>query len=119
MMGVLLALNLVGFLVIIPAPNPLILGALLVATGVVNAPVIATFYVLIEELAPAGTVTEAFTWISTTFLIGISAGVALAGLVADQAGPHAAFWLAVAGGLFSVAATVVRHTGLYAVQEPA
>ena len=65
MMGVLLALNLVGFLVIIPAPNPLILGALLVATGVVNAPVIATFYVLIEELAPAGTVTEAFTWIST------------------------------------------------------
>ena len=63
--------------------------------------------------------TEAFTWVSTTFLIGISAGVALAGIVADHAGPHAAFWLAVAGGLFSVGATFIRHTGLYAMQEPA
>ena len=113
MMGYLLALNLAGFLIIILAPTPLLLGVLLVATGVVNAPVIATFYVLIEELSPPGTVTEAFTWVSTTFLIGISAGVALAGVVADAHGPKAAFWLAVLGGAFSVAATAVRHTGLY------
>ena len=114
MMGILLALNLAGFLIIMAAPNPLVLGILLVATGVVNAPVIATFYVLIEELSPPGTVTEAFTWVSTTFLVGISAGVALAGVVADAAGPHAAFWLGVVGGLFSVGATVIRHAGLYA-----
>ena len=119
MMGILLALNLVGFLVLIPAPTPFVLGVLLVVTGVVNAPVIATFYVLIEELSPAGTVTEAFTWVSTTFLVGISAGVALAGVVSDMADPRAAFWLAVAGGAFSVLATVIRHSGLHQRPSPA
>ncbi|MGI9116082.1 MAG: MFS transporter [Gaiellales bacterium] len=114
MMGVLLALNLAGFLVLFLAQSPLQLAILLLVTGVVNAPVIATFYVLIEELAPPGTITEAFTWVSTTFLVGISGGVALAGVVADAAGPRAAWWLAVAGGVFAVLTVVVRHGGLHA-----
>ncbi|MGI9187315.1 MAG: MFS transporter [Gaiellales bacterium] len=114
MMGVLLALNLAGFLIIFLAQTPLQLAILLVITGMVNAPVIATFYVLIEELAPQGTVTEAFTWVSTTFLIGISGGVALAGVVADASSPRTAWWLAVGGGLFAVLTVVVRHGGLHA-----
>jgi MFS family permease len=118
MMGVLLALNLAGFLVLFLARTPLQLAILLVITGVVNAPVIATFYVLIEELAPQGTVTEAFTWVSTTFLIGISGGVALAGVVADASSPRTAWWLAVGGGLFAVLTVVVRHGGLHAPRHP-
>ena len=117
MMGILLALNLVGFLVIFLAQTPLQLGILLLITGVVNAPVIATFYVLIEELAPRGTVTEAFTWVSTTFLVGISGGVALAGVVADASSPRTAWWLAVAGGVFSVGTVIVRHGGLHAPER--
>ncbi len=118
MMGILLALNLLGFLVLFAAQTPLQLAILLVITGVVNAPVIATFYVLIEELAPAGTVTEAFTWVSTTFLIGISGGVALAGVVADASSPRTAWWLAVAGGLFAVLTVAIRHRGLHAPPQP-
>jgi MFS family permease len=124
MMGVLLSLNLAGFLILFLAQTPLQLGILLLITGVVNAPVIATFYVLIEELAPQGTVTEAFTWVSTTFLVGISGGVALAGVVADASSPRMAWWLAVGGGLFAVLTVVVRHGGLHAphrhaaTQEP-
>jgi MFS family permease len=114
MMGILLGLNLIGFLVIFLSQTPLQLGILLLLTGVVNAPVIATFYVLIEELAPAGTVTEAFTWISTTFLVGISGGVALAGIVADATSPRTAWWLAVGGGVFAVLTVVIRHRGLHA-----
>ena len=114
MMGVLLSLNLAGFLILFLAQTPLQLAILLVITGVVNAPVIATFYVLIEELAPAGTVTEAFTWVSTTFLVGISGGVALAGVVADASDPRTAWWLAVAGGLFAVLTVAIRHGGLHA-----
>ena len=114
MMGILLGLNLVSFLIIFLSQTPLQLGILLLLTGVVNAPLIATFYVLIEELAPAGTVTEAFTWISTTFLVGISGGVALAGVVADAASPRTAWWLAVGGGVFAVLTVVVRHGGLHA-----
>jgi MFS family permease len=117
MMGILLALNLVGFLIIFLAQTPVQLGILLLITGVVNAPVIATFYVLIEELAPRGTVTEAFTWVSTTFLVGISGGVALAGIVADAFDPRTAWWLAVGGGVFAVLTVVVRHRGLHARQR--
>ena len=117
MLGILLALNLLGFLIIFLAQTPLQLGILLLLTGVVNAPVIATFYVLIEELAPRGTVTEAFTWISTMFLVGISGGVALAGIVADAFDPRTAWWLAVGGGLFAVLTVVVRHRGLHARQH--
>jgi len=117
MMGILLALNLLGFLIIFLAQTPLQLGILLLLTGVVNAPVIATFYVLIEELAPRGTVTEAFTWVSTTFLVGISGGVALAGIVADAFDPRTAWWLAVGGGVFAVLTVVVRHRGLHARQH--
>ena len=50
--------------ILLVARTPIELGLLLVVNGLVNAPVIATFYVLIEELSPAGTVTEAFTWVS-------------------------------------------------------
>ena len=114
MMGILLGLNLVSFLILFLSQTPLQLGILLLLTGVVNAPVIATFYVLIEELAPPGTVTEAFTWISTTFLVGISGGVALAGIVADAASPRTAWWLAVGGGVFAVLTVVIRHRGLHA-----
>ena len=117
MMGILLALNLLGFLIIFLAQTPLQLGILLLLTGVVNAPVIATFYVLIEELAPRGTVTEAFTWVSTMFLVGISGGVALAGIVADAFDPRTAWWLAVGGGLFAVLTVVVRHRGLHGPQQ--
>jgi MFS family permease len=114
MMGILLGLNLVSFLILFLSQTPLQLGILLLLTGVVNAPVIATFYVLIEELAPAGSVTEAFTWISTTFLVGISGGVALAGIVADATSPRTAWWLAVGGGVFAVLTVVIRHRGLHA-----
>ena len=115
MLVILLVLNLAGFLVLPLARDDLQLGALLAITGVVNAPVIATLYTLIEELAPRGTVTEAFTWISTTFLAGISAGVALSGIVSDAYGPESAFALAIAGGGAAVLAVVLRHRGLHPV----
>lgn len=113
MLVILLALNLAGFLILPLAGDDVQLGALLAITGIVNAPVIATLYTLIEELSPRGTVTEAFTWVSTTFLAGISAGVALSGVVSDAYGPKSAFALAVLGGGAAVAAVVLRHRGLH------
>jgi len=113
MLLILMALNLAGFLVLPLARNSLQLGILLVVTGVVNAPVIATLYTLIEQLSPRGTVTEAFTWVSTTFLAGISAGVALSGVISDVYGPQAALGLAIVGGGAAVVAVVLRHHGLH------
>ena len=113
MLGLLLLFNLAGFLVLMLAQTPWQLGVLLVVTGIANAPVIATLYVLIESLAPRGTVTEAFTWVSTTFTVGIGAGAASAGIISDAIEPRAAFWLAVVGGAGAVLAVVVRHRGLH------
>jgi MFS family permease len=113
MLVILLALNFAGFLVLPLAGDAVQLGVLLAVTGVVNAPVIATLYTLIEELSPRGTVTEAFTWVSTTFLAGISAGVALSGIISDVYGPKSAFVLAILGGGAAVLAVVLRHRGLH------
>ena len=117
MLAILLILNLVGFFVLLLAQTPWQLAVLLAVTGVVNAPVIATLYVLIESLAPRGTVTEAFTWVSTTFTVGIGAGAASAGIISDVLEPRAAFWLAVLGGGGAVLAVVVRHRGLHSTDD--
>ena len=117
MLAILLILNLVGFFVLLLAQTPWQLAVLLAVTGVVNAPVIATLYVLIESLAPRGTVTEAFTWVSTTFTVGIGAGAASAGIISDAIEPRAAFWLAVIGGGGAVLAVVVRHRGLHSPDD--
>ena len=117
MLAILLILNFVGFFVLLLAQTPWQLAVLLAVTGVVNAPVIATLYVLIESLAPRGTVTEAFTWVSTTFTVGIGAGAASAGIISDVLEPRAAFWLAVLGGGGAVLAVVVRHRGLHSTDD--
>jgi predicted MFS family arabinose efflux permease len=115
MLVVLVALNLAGFLVLLLARDAIQLGVLLAVTGVATAPVIATLYTLVEQLAAHGTVTEAFSWVSTTFLAGISAGVVFAGVVSDGYGPRSAFALAIAGGGAAVLAVALRHRGLHPV----
>jgi len=58
-------------------------GACLVAvgTGVFFAPLLTVAFGLVGELAPEGTVTEAFAWLVTLIGGGIAAGSAVAGLL--------------------------------------
>jgi MFS family permease len=108
---ILVLLTVLGLIVLVVPVDPWLLGVLLVVTGIVNAPVIATFYILVEQLAPRGTVTEAFTWVSTMFLVGISGGVAAAGVGADLVGPRAGFAIALVGGAWSVVNILYRPHG--------
>lgn len=105
-------------------PLPLVLGALaaghlalaltggsvialaivIAFAGSTIAPTYAILYALVERLAPAGTLTEAFAWLATAAAIGAAAGSALAGAVADAAGPAPVFALA---GVAGVAATLI------------
>jgi predicted MFS family arabinose efflux permease len=80
----------------------------LVAAGATIAPAYATMYAIAEGAAPAGTLTEAFAWLATAAAVGGSLGAALAGVVADHAGPAAVFLIAGGAGLIAVAATIVR-----------
>jgi MFS family permease len=66
------------------AGNLWFLGGLLFVAGVSIAPMMSLQNGLVAELAPTGTLTEAFTWL-TTVVFGASAfGTAVGGAVAEQ-----------------------------------
>lgn len=63
-----------------------VMFVLLVLAGTLIAPWAATSYVLVGRLAPAGTVTEAFTWETTAVVAGFALGGALSGVLVESAG---------------------------------
>jgi hypothetical protein len=62
--------------------------------GLPLAPVFASAYILTGRSAHAGTTTEAFTWTSSAFGLGVSLGAGLGGIVGQAVDVHAAFALA-------------------------
>jgi MFS family permease len=90
------------------AGSVLALAAVLLIAGAAIAPTYAIVYAMVDRVAPEGTVTEAFAWLSTAVAIGAAAGAASAGAVADHAGPAAAFALAGGAGAVALLASVLR-----------
>jgi MFS family permease len=64
--------------------------------GLPLAAVYAGSYVLTGRSAVEGTITEAFTWTSSAFALGVAVGNGVAGSVSQAFGVHAAFGLACA-----------------------
>ncbi len=95
------------------------LAAALFVAGAAIAPTYATVYAMIEDAAPAGTVTEAFAWVATAVAIGAAAGAASAGALADHAGPAAAFAMAAGAGTCAVVAALLRAATLVPRPAPA
>jgi MFS family permease len=107
----LLGLVAAGIAVLALVTGRLQLGAGMVAAGLGIAPAIACLYLLIDRLAPQGTVTEAFTWVNSAFGTGIAAGNASGGALVHRAGTDAVFLLA--------AAAVVAAALLVRLRRPA
>ncbi|MFC5955938.1 MFS transporter [Streptomyces pratens] len=106
---VLVAFLAVCYLPLTLMPGPVAMTLLAVVAGVFLAPAIACAFVLVDRHAPAGTVTEAFSWLVTTFTVGASVGTGLAGPVVEAGGAQGGFAMpAVAGG---VAFLVLMCTG--------
>ena len=78
------------------APGLAGLGGLIVLTGAGVAPALACALVLVDRLAPAGTVTEAFAWSGSVLAAGSALGEALSGLVVAHQSAAAGFVLAAA-----------------------
>lgn len=96
------------------------LGALMVVAGLAIAPALATAFGLLGQVAPAGTVTEAFTWVATGFGGGIAAGSALGGWLVESGGTASAF--AVAAAAIAAASAIAfagRETLRLAGRTPA
>jgi len=94
---VLLALLTCGHLLLALPDELVLIGALLFLSGAAIAPAFGLAYGLVERAAAAGTVTEAYTWLSTGLAAGIAAGAALSGVLAEGTGPAAGFALAAVG----------------------
>ena len=73
--------------------------------GLTLAPIYATSYVLTGRFAPAGATTEAFTWTSSAFALGVALGTSSAGLTSQSTAPWSAFALACAAPLAACALT--------------
>jgi len=70
------------------APTLLWLGVAVFVGSIPLAPALATSSALIGDYAPAGTITEAFTWNGTSLSGGLAIGSAAAGILANDT-PHA------------------------------
>ncbi|MEU6995951.1 MFS transporter [Streptomyces sp. NPDC046465] len=89
-------------------PGALAMTGLCAVAGVFLAPALACAFIIVDRHAPRGTVTEAFSWLVTTFTVGASLGTAAAGPVVEWGGTVWGFavpGLAGAGALLVLLAT--------------
>ncbi|MFH8938394.1 MFS transporter [Streptomyces griseosporeus] len=106
---VLVAFLAVCYLPLMLMPGAAGMVALTALAGVFLAPAIACAFVIVDRHAPRGTVTEAFSWLVTTFTVGASVGTGLAGPVVQAGG---ALWgFAVPGVAGGVSLLVLMATG--------
>jgi predicted MFS family arabinose efflux permease len=90
-------------------PGAVAMVALTALSGVFLAPALACAFVIVDRHAPRGTVTEAFSWLVTTFTVGASVGTGLAGPVVEAGG--AVWGFAVPGAAGAVSLVVLLATG--------
>jgi MFS family permease len=96
------------------------LGLLLFIAGAAIAPTYSTVYAIVNHVAPADTLTEAFAWLETAVAVGGAIGAAMAGALVQTAGAPLVFALAGATGLTALAAAsrLAGDPGRFAVALP-
>lgn len=77
-----------GYGLLPTVPSPSLMAVLMLMTGFFLAPLLTVTFGLIGDLAPRGTVTEAFAWLATLFTAGSSMGSAIVGPVLNRGDLH-------------------------------
>ncbi|WP_055553405.1 MFS transporter [Streptomyces sp. NBRC 110028] len=100
-----------GYVPLVLVPGVPAMTALAGVAGVFLAPALACAFVVIDRHAPAGTVTEAFSWLVTTFVVGSSVGTAAAGPAVQLGGAGLGFAVPGAAGAAALAVLLAarRH----------
>ncbi|MGW5660604.1 MFS transporter [Streptomyces sp. NPDC003758] len=104
---VLVGLLALCYLPLMLMPGVVAMVGLTAVAGVFLAPCIACAFVLVDRHAPSGTVTEAFSWLVTTFTVGASVGTGVAGPVVQAGGALWGFAVPGAAGAVSLLVLVV------------
>jgi MFS family permease len=79
------------------------LAVTLILPGAVLGALLASVYVLADQLAPPGSATRTFAWLVTANNGGLALGAAATGALTDHSGADAGLWL---GAAFALAAVV-------------
>jgi MFS family permease len=104
----------VGCAVLFAASSPATMALLVVLAGLPIAPLIASRNQLIDQVAPRGTATEAFTWPLTALVAGVSLGAATAGMLVEAYSWSAGVVAAVAMSACGAAVVLARRETLVA-----
>ncbi|KOG90753.1 MFS transporter, partial [Streptomyces varsoviensis] len=105
-----------GYLPLMLVPGVVAMTALAALAGVFLAPALACAFVVVDRHAPRGTVTEAFSWLVTSFGVGAAIGGAVVGPAVEYGGTAAGFAVAGFGGCAALAVLLVTR-GFLAVAE--
>jgi MFS family permease len=89
-----------------------VLAGLGLLVGMCIAPALITGYTLVEGLVPAGTRTEAFTWLTGAVALGQAAAVTVAGQLEDRLWGGAGFLVPMAGTMLALATLVTLRSRL-------
>lgn len=80
--------------------NLVAMGIVITVAGATIAPTVSSIYAMVDAAAPAGTHTEAFSWLESASLAGAALGSAAAGVLVQAGGAALSFaFVAAAGGL--------------------
>jgi MFS family permease len=99
----LTALLPLGFLPALAAPSIVGMALLILPAGLLIAPLGAAGNQLVGEVAPAGAITEAYTWPVTAMIAGFACGTAVGGSLVESTSWHACFVAASSAALLGAA----------------
>jgi MFS family permease len=99
------------------APSLPVMCVLMLLAGMPIAPAFAASYGLVGELAPSGTTTEAFAWLTTAIVTGLALGTAVGGVAVEHLGLTEAIALAAPCVGVAALAAFIRLASL-AIPEP-
>jgi hypothetical protein len=101
-----------GLALLVLAQSIPAMAGLAFLAGVPIAPSTACLYRIVDDVAPPGMLTEAFTWLSTSVVVGAGAGSAIAGPVVQSAGIRPALAIPCAATLAGSLLTLARRASL-------
>ncbi len=95
-----------AFALMLAAGSMAVMGVLALLAGATIAPLVAAQNQLVPAVAPRGSLTEAFTWMTLGITAGVAVGASTAGILVDASGWRAALLcgcvVTAGGGLFTL-----------------
>ncbi|WGP09167.1 MFS transporter [Streptomyces sp. SH5] len=115
---VIVGLLALGYLPLTLTPSVPLMTVFAALAGVFLAPAIACSFIVVDRHAPRGTVTEAFSWLVTTFGVGAAVGTAVAGPAVELGSTAWSFAVAGAGGVAALVVLLATGKVLGGVPAP-